>query len=42
MYWIVTKYLYAGKDNYDNTKKDKTYGGENGKRKFGVPHIFEV
>ena len=29
-------------DNYDNTKKDKTYGGENGKRKFGVPHIFEV
>ena len=31
-----------GRDNYDSTKKDKTYGLENGKRKFGVPHVFEV
>ena len=30
-----------GRDNYDSTKKDKTYGRENGKRKFGVPHVFE-
>ena len=31
-----------GRDNYDSTKKDKTYGRENGKRKFGVPHVFDV
>ena len=30
------------KGNYDSTKKDKTYGRENGKRKFGVPYFFEV